>query len=91
MGFLTNKKLLITGLISNRSIAYGIAQAAMREGATLAFSYAGGEKIENLTKDQIERRVVKLPGVIQYFSYVFFCCGCIMGPFFEYSDFQNWI
>ena len=51
MGFLTNKKLLITGLLSNRSIAYGIAQAAMREGATLAFSYAGGEKIEKRVKN----------------------------------------
>ncbi|MBS1344545.1 MAG: enoyl-[acyl-carrier-protein] reductase FabI, partial [Sutterella sp.] len=27
MGFLTGKKLLITGVISNRSIAYGIAEA----------------------------------------------------------------
>ena len=51
MGFLSDKKLLITGLLSNRSIAYGIARAALREGATLAFSYAGGEKIEKLVKD----------------------------------------
>ncbi len=50
MGFLSNKKLLITGLLSNRSIAYGIAKACMREGATLAFSYAGGEKIEKRVK-----------------------------------------
>ena len=35
MGFLQNKKLLITGLLSNRSIAYGIAQAAVREGKKL--------------------------------------------------------
>ena len=51
MGLLTDKKLLITGLLSNRSIAYGIAKAAMREGATLAFSYAGGEKIEKRVRD----------------------------------------
>lgn len=51
MAFLTNKKLLITGLLSNRSIAYGIAKAALREGASLAFSYAGGEKIEKRVKD----------------------------------------
>ena len=47
MGFLDNKKLLITGLLSNRSIAYGIAKAAQREGAQLAFSYAGGDKIRD--------------------------------------------
>ncbi len=39
MAFLTGKKILITGLLSNRSIAYGIAQAARREGAELALTY----------------------------------------------------
>jgi enoyl-[acyl-carrier protein] reductase I len=41
MGFLAGKRLLITGVISNRSIAYGIARACRREGAELAFSYQG--------------------------------------------------
>lgn len=41
MGFLQGKKLLITGVLSNRSIAYGIAQACHREGAELAFTYVG--------------------------------------------------
>lgn len=41
MGFLTGKKLLITGLLSNRSIAYGIARACHAQGAELAFSYVG--------------------------------------------------
>lgn len=41
MGFLAGKKILITGLISHRSIAYGIATAMKREGAELAFAYAG--------------------------------------------------
>jgi len=39
MGLLTGKKALIAGIASNRSIAYGIAQAMHREGAELAFSY----------------------------------------------------
>jgi enoyl-[acyl-carrier protein] reductase I len=39
MGFLSGKRILITGLLSNRSIAYGIAQAMHREGAELAFTY----------------------------------------------------
>ncbi|MDY0072176.1 MAG: SDR family oxidoreductase [Thauera sp.] len=39
MGFLAGKRILITGLLSNRSIAYGIARAMHREGAQLAFSY----------------------------------------------------
>ncbi len=39
MGFLQGKKALIVGLASNRSIAWGIAQALRREGAELAFTY----------------------------------------------------
>ena len=31
MGFLQGKKILITGLLSNRSIAYGIAEACKRQ------------------------------------------------------------
>lgn len=41
MGFLTGKRILLTGLLSNRSIAYGIAQACKREGAELALTYVG--------------------------------------------------
>jgi len=41
MPFLSGKKILITGLLSNRSIAYGIASACKREGAELAFTYVG--------------------------------------------------
>jgi enoyl-[acyl-carrier protein] reductase I len=41
MGFLANKRILVTGMISNRSIAYGVAQAMRREGAELAFTYQG--------------------------------------------------
>jgi enoyl-[acyl-carrier protein] reductase I len=46
MGFLAGKRLLITGVISNRSIAYGIAAACRREGAELAFTYQG-ERIKD--------------------------------------------
>ena len=39
MGFLNGKRALIVGLATDRSIAWGIAQAMHREGAELAFSY----------------------------------------------------
>ncbi|NKI70090.1 enoyl-ACP reductase FabI [Collimonas pratensis] len=54
MAFLQGKKILITGLLSNRSIAYGIAQACKREGAELAFTYVGErfkERITNFAKE----------------------------------------
>jgi enoyl-[acyl-carrier protein] reductase I len=41
MGFLQGRRILVTGMLSNRSIAYGIAKACKREGAELAFTYAG--------------------------------------------------
>ena len=50
MSFLSGKKVLIVGIASNRSIAYGIAQAMHREGAELAFSYAN---------DKLQPRVEK--------------------------------
>ncbi|MBI5052823.1 MAG: enoyl-ACP reductase [Chloroflexi bacterium] len=51
MGLLTNKTALIFGVANDHSIAWGIAQAFAREGATLAFSYAG---------EALERRVKPL-------------------------------
>ena len=49
MGFLAGKKLLITGVLSNRSIAYGIAKACHAQGAELAFSYVGERFKQRIT------------------------------------------
>jgi enoyl-[acyl-carrier protein] reductase I len=51
MGILAGKRILITGVLSNRSIAYGVAQACRREGATLAFTYVN---------DELKDRVVRI-------------------------------
>ena len=50
MGFLVGKRILITGLLSNRSIAYGIAKAMHREGAELAFTYQNERFLERVAK-----------------------------------------
>ncbi|HTH94092.1 MAG TPA: SDR family oxidoreductase, partial [Rhodocyclaceae bacterium] len=50
MGFLAGKRILITGLLSNRSIAYGIAKACHREGAELAFTYQNERFADRLGK-----------------------------------------
>ncbi len=50
MPFLSNKKLLITGVLSNRSIAYGIAKACHAQGAELAFSYQGERFKDRITE-----------------------------------------
>jgi enoyl-[acyl-carrier protein] reductase I len=53
MGFMNGKRALVTGVASNRSIAYGIAQAMRREGAELAFTYQG---------DKLKPRVEEFAG-----------------------------
>jgi enoyl-[acyl-carrier protein] reductase I len=50
MGFLTGKRILITGLLSNRSIAYGVAKACREQGADLAFTYQN-DRFEGRVKD----------------------------------------
>lgn len=50
MGFLAGKRILITGLLSNRSISYGVAKAMHREGAELAFTYQNDRFEERVTK-----------------------------------------
>jgi enoyl-[acyl-carrier protein] reductase I len=53
MGFLAGKRVLIVGLATERSIAYGIASAMRREGAELAFTYQG---------DRLKDRVTDMAG-----------------------------
>ncbi|MFO1197146.1 MAG: enoyl-ACP reductase FabI [Burkholderiaceae bacterium] len=50
MGFLAGKRILVTGLISNRSIAYGIARACHAQGAELAFTYQN-ERFEERVRE----------------------------------------
>jgi enoyl-[acyl-carrier protein] reductase I len=50
MGFLAGKRALVTGILSNRSIAWGIAQALKREGAELALTYVD-EKLRSRVDD----------------------------------------
>ena len=54
MGFLDGRRILVTGMLSNRSIAYGIAKACKREGAQLAFTYQGEgvrERVMDLARE----------------------------------------
>jgi enoyl-[acyl-carrier protein] reductase I len=50
MGILADRRVLITGVLSQRSIACGVARACHREGATLAFTYASEELKDRVVK-----------------------------------------
>lgn len=63
MGFLRGKRLLISGVLSSNSLAYGIAQACFREGAELAFTFQN---------ERVEKRVRRLAA--QFDSTLCFPC-----------------
>ena len=54
MGFLSGKRALVTGIASQRSIAWGIAEAMHRQGAELAFTYQNERLKERV--DEAARR-----------------------------------
>ena len=59
-------------------------------GLTFAFK-DGYMDMKQLTPDQVQKRVIHMPTLMEFSSYVFFVSGCIVGPFLEYSDYKNWI
>jgi enoyl-[acyl-carrier protein] reductase I len=61
VGFLSGKRALIIGLASNRSIAYGIAEAFYKQGAELAFTYQN----ERL-KERVEKMAAEFNSTLIY-------------------------
>lgn len=60
--------------------------------SALAFCYKdGAEKEEDLTEEQKKWQVKEVPGLLEYFSYVFFCQTAALGVFFEFSDYKRFI
>ena len=65
MGFLAGKRLLITGVLSNRSIAYGIARACKREGGwRLVFNDGKADQALDFSLDEV--REASLVPVIDF-------------------------
>jgi enoyl-[acyl-carrier protein] reductase I len=68
MGFLAGKRAFIVGVATDRSIAWGIAQAMHREGAELAFSYVNDkmkERVEPLAHSVGSRLVMPLDVTVE--------------------------
>ena len=60
--------------------------------SSVAFCYRdGGKKDEELLPEEREKKIVQIPSVMEMLSYSYFCCGCLVGPFFEYKDYINFI
>lgn len=63
MGFLQGKRALIVGVASDRSIAWGIAEAMAREGAEIAYTYQNDkllQRVEELAQQTSSRLVLPL-------------------------------
>ncbi|EAR97515.2 membrane-bound O-acyltransferase family MBOAT protein (macronuclear) [Tetrahymena thermophila SB210] len=59
---------------------------------SFAFCYSDGFKDEKqLSEDQKERRIQKLPNIFSFFSYINFLGSAIAGPTFDYYEFDNFI
>jgi len=57
-----------------------------------AWSYQDGDKKnEDLSKEQQEKKLVDLPSLPEYFSYLFFYGSTLVGPFYDYSDYDHFI
>ncbi|CDW82076.1 UNKNOWN [Stylonychia lemnae] len=60
---------------------------------SVGFAYRDGEvtkdEEDKLFSHQVKAKLVERPTFLEYFSYNFSCCGCMLGPYFEYKDFIN--
>jgi lysophospholipid acyltransferase len=60
--------------------------------SALAYCYKdGGEKDEKLLPEQMDKKVEKLPNVLELLSYVYYPCASIVGPFYEFADYKMYI
>lgn len=61
--------------------------------SALAFCYKDGDSASRdfITKDQKERMVTKMPTILEFTSYVFYCQACALGVFFEFSHYKRFI
>lgn len=60
--------------------------------SALAYCYKdGAEKDEKLLPEQLDKKVIKLPNILELLSYVYFPSACICGPFYEFADYKLYI
>ena len=58
----------------------------------MAYNYSnGGKDIAELTDDQVKRRIVDPPEYLTYLGYIMFPAACLVGPVYEYSDFDQYL
>jgi lysophospholipid acyltransferase len=56
-----------------------------------AFAYCYGDSEVKDLHESRKKHVIKQFSFLEYFSYIYFFPSCLMGPFFEFSDFIEFI
>lgn len=60
--------------------------------SAIAFSYYDSDRDEKKCTDYMLRhKLDRVPNILEYFSYIYFIPSCIVGPFFEYKDYENFM
>ena len=57
----------------------------------LAYNYQNGKDVQNLSESAKKRAVKHVPDYLTYLGYVFFLPCCLIGPVFEFRDFEDYI
>lgn len=56
------------------------------------YNYANGALDDSqLNEGQIKRKIIARPSYLSYMGYVNFTPACLVGPVFEYSDYDNYL
>lgn len=60
--------------------------------SALAYCYQDGcTDSAKLTQDQRDRMVTKLPSILEFWSYIWYCQACALGVFFEFADYKRFV
>ena len=70
---------------------WGMSWAYMDGEKAAKFKISKGKIESHLTEDQLKWCLQDMPTFLEFNSFIFFFAGCILGPFFEFSDFRNFI
>ena len=59
--------------------------------SSIAYAYEDGHTDRQLTSRQQKYKLEQLPSVVELIGYTNIPIGCVIGPFFEYKDFLDYL
>jgi len=60
--------------------------------SSFAWCYAdGGKDDDELSQDQRERKIIQFPTLLEFFSYMFYYAGTLVGPTYDFIEYKEFI